>query len=140
LARSGRTSVFIIDSSGDGSTVREVEVRVVDDQSSQATSARRIEPATESISAPGGEISTDSGRFSVKPGGEFNAIDQLQSTIVANVEMSNSSNPVTLSDLGLAVRRGYEDPAAAGSGSQRLKSCLVDCKRIGFGNIAGVLG
>ena len=64
------------------------------------------------ILAPGGEISTDSGRFSVKPGGEFHAVDQLQSTIVANVEMGGSSNPVTLSDLGLDVRRGYEDPAA----------------------------
>ena len=53
---SGRTSVFVIESTGDGSTVKEVEVRVPNDQGSQATSARRIEPTTESINLEGQNI------------------------------------------------------------------------------------
>jgi len=53
---SGRTSVFVIDSSGDGSTVKEVEVRVVDDHDSQTTSRRRIEATIEGIDLEGQQI------------------------------------------------------------------------------------
>ncbi len=64
------------------------------------------------IVAPGGEIDTPAGRYSVKPGGEFDAINELESIIVDYVESGDSSNPVYLSDLGLTIRRGYQDPPA----------------------------
>lgn len=62
------------------------------------------------IIAPGGEIDTSSGRYSVKPGGEFDGVDELESIIVASVEAGDSTNPVYLTDLGLKIRRDYQDP------------------------------
>ncbi|MEM9825159.1 MAG: efflux RND transporter permease subunit [Planctomycetota bacterium] len=64
------------------------------------------------IVATGGEIDTPSGRFSVKPGGELDAVQEIESIIVDSVEAGQSSNPVYLGDLGLRVRRGYQDPPA----------------------------
>lgn len=64
------------------------------------------------IIAPGGQIDTEYGRYSVKPGGEFDAIDELESIMVGTVESGGSGNPVYLNDLGLKIRRGYEDPPA----------------------------
>lgn len=61
------------------------------------------------IVAPGGEIETAVGRFSVKPGGEFDAVDEVNSVIV-NTGGDDSGRPIYLRDLGLTVRRGYEDP------------------------------
>lgn len=66
--------------------------------------------AQRNIVAPGGEIDTGSGRYSVKPGGELDAVEELESIIVGKVESGESSNPVYLSDLGLKVRRSYQDP------------------------------
>ncbi|MDA7980500.1 MAG: efflux RND transporter permease subunit [Pirellulales bacterium] len=63
------------------------------------------------IVQPGGEISTASSRYSVKPGGELVSVSDLESIIVGGVESGSSGNPVYLRDLGLKVRRGYEDPA-----------------------------
>lgn len=62
------------------------------------------------IVAPGGEIDTAAGRYSVKPEGEFDATSELDSIIVGMVQAGDSGNPVFLRDLGLKVRRGYEDP------------------------------
>ncbi len=62
------------------------------------------------IVAPGGEIETDIGRYSVKPGGEFNALDEVNSVIVNTGSDSDSGRPIYLRDLGLTIRRGYEDP------------------------------
>ena len=62
------------------------------------------------IIQPGGEISTDSGRYSLNPGGQLDAVDELKSIIVDSVESGGSGNPVSLGDLGLKIRRGYEDP------------------------------
>lgn len=62
------------------------------------------------IVAPGGEIETDIGRYTVKPGGEFNAIDEVDSVIVNTGSDSDAGRPVYLRDLGLSIRRGYEDP------------------------------
>ena len=65
------------------------------------------------IVAPGGSIDTDVGRFSVKPGGEFNAVDEMDS-IVAGMAGSAAEpgerRPVYLEDLGLNIVRDYEDP------------------------------
>ncbi|MEM7314938.1 MAG: efflux RND transporter permease subunit, partial [Planctomycetota bacterium] len=61
------------------------------------------------IIQPGGEISTESGHYSVKPGGEFDAVGEILR--IANVARTDQGdNAVYLSDLGLSVQRGYEDP------------------------------
>jgi multidrug efflux pump subunit AcrB len=61
------------------------------------------------IVAPGGNIDTPLGRMAVKPGGELNAVDELNSIIVAKTS-DEDPRPVYLRDLGLDVRRGYDDP------------------------------
>jgi multidrug efflux pump subunit AcrB len=69
--------------------------------------------AARNIVQTGGEINTQSGSYSVSPGGELDAIEEFNSIIVDNVEVGEdgeSGNPVYLTDLGLKVRRGYEDP------------------------------
>ncbi|TWT82810.1 Multidrug export protein AcrF [Planctomycetes bacterium CA13] len=65
--------------------------------------------ADRNIIQPGGEISTSSGHFSVKPGGEFDAIDEIKQ-IASTVRSDKDDNSVYLSDLGLTVTRDYEDP------------------------------
>ena len=52
----GRTSVFVVDTSGDKSTVKEIEVSVVDDHGPQVKSILRVEPATENIDLEGRQI------------------------------------------------------------------------------------
>lgn len=62
------------------------------------------------IIAPGGIVDTSDGRFYVRPGGELNAVDELNS-VVANVAASgDTGNQVYLRDMGMTVRRGYADP------------------------------
>jgi multidrug efflux pump subunit AcrB len=61
------------------------------------------------IVAPGGNIDTPVGRFAVKPGGELNAVTELNSVIVGKAGDS-TLRPVYLRDLGLEVRRDYQDP------------------------------
>ena len=65
--------------------------------------------AERNIIEPGGQISTDSGHFSVNPGGEFDAISEIL-RIASVVQSGDEENNVYLSDLGLTVDRGYEDP------------------------------
>ncbi len=62
------------------------------------------------IVAPGGTIDTDVGRFSVKPGGEFNAVEEMKSIITGIAESGGSRRPVYLPDLGLTINRDYQDP------------------------------
>ncbi len=63
------------------------------------------------IVAPGGTLETDAGRFAVKPSGELNAVDELNSVIAAMVgTQEESKRPVYLQDLGLEVSRDYQDP------------------------------
>ena len=61
------------------------------------------------IIEPGGQLSTNAGHYSVKPEGEFDAVGEILS--IADVVRTNENeNTVYLSDLGLSVQRGYEDP------------------------------
>lgn len=64
------------------------------------------------IIQPGGQISTDAGYVTVKPGGEFDVLDEIKqiSGVVLNGDVDAQENSVYLSDLGLTVTRGYEDP------------------------------
>ncbi|HCS54767.1 efflux RND transporter permease subunit [Rubinisphaera sp.] len=62
------------------------------------------------IVAPGGTIDTLDGKFNVKPGGEFDAMSEIETLTVGTVQSGNSSNQVSLNDLGLSVKRDYEDP------------------------------
>ncbi|WP_404307421.1 efflux RND transporter permease subunit [Neorhodopirellula lusitana] len=63
------------------------------------------------IVKPGGQVSTDAGFFNVRPGGEFDAVEEIEH-IAGTVRSSegDDSNNVYLSDLGLQVSRDYEDP------------------------------
>ncbi len=65
--------------------------------------------AERNIIEPGGQISTDSGHYSVKPGGEFDAISEIL-RIGSVVQSGDEENSVYLINLGLTVVRGYEDP------------------------------
>ncbi|WP_430451393.1 efflux RND transporter permease subunit [Rhodopirellula europaea] len=58
----------------------------------------------------GGELDTDTGHFSVKTEGEFNAVDEI-TQIASTVRTSRGDNSVSLAELGLTVTRDYEDPA-----------------------------
>lgn len=66
--------------------------------------------AARNIIAPGGMIDTDDGRFYVKPGGELDGVREIDSIIAGGVSSGNMRNQVYLRDLGLTVRRDYEDP------------------------------
>ncbi|MFG0267348.1 MAG: efflux RND transporter permease subunit [Rhodopirellula sp. JB055] len=58
----------------------------------------------------GGELDTESGHFSVKTEGEFNAVDEI-TQIASTVRTRRGDNRVPLAELGLTVTRDYEDPA-----------------------------
>ena len=61
----------------------------------------------------GGSFDTENGRFNVRPGGEFDAVSEIESITVGAVnsdESGQSVNAVTLKDIGLTVRRDYVDP------------------------------
>lgn len=62
------------------------------------------------IVSPGGSIDTTQGKFNVRPGGEFNGVDEIQALTVAAVKTGDSLNRVGLTDLGMKVRRDYLDP------------------------------
>ena len=62
------------------------------------------------IVSPGGSIDTRDGKFNVKPGGEFDAVNEINSLSVAAVTNGDMSNQVSLSDVGLTVNRDYVDP------------------------------
>lgn len=73
------------------------------------------------IVASGGDIDTEAGRFSLKPTGELDSVEQLKSIVVGstasssyasgrNEETPTSQSPVYLTDLGLNVIRDYQEP------------------------------
>ncbi|MFT7643295.1 MAG: multidrug efflux pump subunit AcrB [Pirellulaceae bacterium] len=62
------------------------------------------------IVASGGTIDTTAGQFTVKPGGELNAVDELESIIVGATGKGEATRPVYLKDLDVDIRRGYQDP------------------------------
>lgn len=66
--------------------------------------------AARNIVAAGGTIDTDVGRYSVKPGGELNAVDEIQSIIAGTAGEGEAARPVYLNDLGLKIVRDYDDP------------------------------
>lgn len=63
------------------------------------------------IVSPGGSIDTSSGKFNVKPGGEFDAVEEIESIAIGAAQSGDSASPVRLKDIGLSVNRDYEDPA-----------------------------
>ncbi|MEM9645512.1 MAG: efflux RND transporter permease subunit, partial [Planctomycetota bacterium] len=65
------------------------------------------------IVSPGGIIDTRNGRFNVKPGGEFDAVDEINSLVIGAVKSGKSANQVSLQNIGLTVKRDYADPAQA---------------------------
>ncbi|MCA9122485.1 MAG: efflux RND transporter permease subunit [Planctomycetaceae bacterium] len=82
------------------------QLQLTADQLKQLAEARNIV-------APGGTIDTPDGRFSVKPGGEFNALKEMKSVIAGLAGQDGErggTRPVMLSDLGLDIVRDYEDP------------------------------
>lgn len=66
--------------------------------------------AARNIIASGGTIDTKAGRFSVTPGGDLNAIEELNSIVVGMSSKDAQNRQVYLRDLGLKVQRGYQDP------------------------------
>lgn len=62
------------------------------------------------IVSPGGSIDTGNGKFNLKPGGEFDALGEIETLSVAAVGSGNSANQVSLTDIGLTVHRDYVDP------------------------------
>ncbi len=62
------------------------------------------------IVAPGGTIDTTSGRFTVKPGGELNAVEELNSIATGMAGEGSETRQVYLPDQGINVVRDYIDP------------------------------
>ena len=65
------------------------------------------------IVSSGGSIDTAEGKFNVKPGGEFNAIDEIEAISLGAAQSDGTATSVRLRDLGLRVKRDYEDPPSA---------------------------
>jgi multidrug efflux pump subunit AcrB len=70
----------------------------------------RFLAASRNIIESGGTIDTADGRFFVQPGGELNAVDEINSIVAGLARSEDNSNQVYLQDLGITVRRGYRDP------------------------------
>ena len=62
------------------------------------------------IIEPGGQLNTRSGVYSIIPGGEFNAITEIEQIASVVTTSQGDNNNVYLSELGLTVKRDYEDP------------------------------
>ncbi len=74
------------------------------------TGALRTLVEQRNIVSPGGSIDTDVGKFNMKPGGEFDAVSEIESINVGGVQSGEAITPVRLQDIGLSVSRKYEDP------------------------------
>jgi multidrug efflux pump subunit AcrB len=79
------------------------QLQLTSDQLQQLVQSRNIV-------APGGTIDTDSGRFFVKPGGELNAVEELNDIVAGRAGEDGESHAVHLQDLGINVVRDYVDP------------------------------
>ena len=75
------------------------------------TGALRQLVENRNIVSPGGSIDTPEGKFTLKPGGEFDAVSEIESITVAGVQSGDTVNQVRLRDIGLEVTRGYKDPS-----------------------------
>lgn len=76
------------------------------------TSALRTLVEQRNIVSPGGSIDTEFGKFNMKPGGEFDAVSEIEAITVGGVQSDDTVTPVRLRDAGLKVERSYEDPAS----------------------------
>ena len=65
---------------------------------------------SQNIVEPGGRIDAGDSRYFVKPGGEVNAVEEIDRLVVSAVPSKGGVNPIHLEDMGLRVRRGYVDP------------------------------
>ncbi len=74
------------------------------------TGALRQLIESRNIVSPGGSIDTSEGKFNVKPGGEFDGVDEISSLTVAAARSGDHLNRVSLADVGLTVKRDYLDP------------------------------
>ena len=79
-------------------------------QVSLTTSTLRDLITSRNIVSPGGSIDTEHGKFNVKPGGEFDAVSEIETLSVGAVQSGDTANRVSLKDLGLHVNRDYVDP------------------------------
>jgi len=61
------------------------------------------------VIAAGGELDTESGHFTVSADNEFDAVKEIMQ-IASTVKAKNGNNRVALTELGLTVKRDYEDP------------------------------
>ncbi len=73
------------------------------------TSQLRRIASDRNIIEPGGEIDTRTGHFLVKTGGEFDAVDEI-GRLASIVRSGEDAGSVLLRDLGLSVKRDFEDP------------------------------
>ena len=83
------------------------------------------------IVASGGTIDSDVGRLSIKPGGELDAVDELDSIVggmAGGTDQDGEERPVYLQDLGLKIVRDYEDPPSLicrFTGPETSQPCVV---------------
>ena len=77
-----------------------------------ALTSDRLQQLVESrnIVAPGGTIDTESGRFFVKPGGELNAVNEINQIVTGLAGDDDATRQVYLQDQGINVVRDYVDP------------------------------
>ena len=66
--------------------------------------------ASRNIVSAGGSVDTEAGKFNIKPGGEFDAVREIESVTVAGVASGDTVNQVRLTDIGLSVKRDFVDP------------------------------
>ncbi|MFT5091770.1 MAG: multidrug efflux pump subunit AcrB [Planctomycetaceae bacterium] len=79
------------------------QLKLTSDQLQQLTQSRNIV-------APGGTIDTESGRFFVKPGGELNAVEELNGIVTGRAGEGDETRQVYLPDQGVNIVRDYVDP------------------------------
>lgn len=79
------------------------QLKLTSDQLQQLVQSRNIV-------APGGTIDTESGRFFVKPGGELNAVEELNGIVTGLAGSDDDTRQVYLPDQGVNVVRDYVDP------------------------------
>ena len=60
------------------------------------------------ITAPGGMIDTETGRFGLKPSGELTSLQQIR-----NIAINSDNAPIVIDDIGLEVSRRYEEPESS---------------------------
>ena len=92
------------------------------------------------IVSPGGSIETEMGRFGVKPSGELEYHEQIMDV---TVQSSEGDAPVYLRDLGISLRRAYEEPPALvaryGDNQKTVPSVVISFTMKAGGNVT-VLG